>query len=107
MTGVPIAVDPIGLSAEGADSETPVSLRLEQEITLRSALNLILEPLRLSYVIQNEVLRVTSEQTRSANTVVRTYDVADLVIPVPNFVPSYNTGLAGAIQAAHRALGHN
>lgn len=105
MTGVPIAIDPIGLSAEGADSETPVTLRLSQEITLRSALNLILEPLRLSYVIENEVLRVTSEQTRDAKTVVRTYDVADLVIPVPNFVPSYNTGLAGAIEAAHRAMG--
>ena len=105
MTGVPIAIDPIGLSAEGADSETPVTLRLTQEIALQSALNLILEPLRLSYVIENEVLRVTSEQTRDAKTVVRTYDVADLVIPVPNFVPSYNTGLAGAIEAAHRAMG--
>ncbi len=105
MTGVPIAIDPIGLSAEGVDSETPVTLRLTQEVALRSALNLILEPLRLGFVIENEVLRVTGEQTRSANTVVRTYDVADLVIAIPNFVPSYNTGLAGAIQAAHRSLG--
>jgi general secretion pathway protein D len=34
------------------------------------------------------------------------YNVADLVIPIPNFIPGYNTGLAGAIQYAHSMLGH-
>jgi general secretion pathway protein D len=58
----------------------------------------VLSPLGLSYVIQNEVLRITSEQTRDANTYTRVYYVADLVMPIPNFVPSYNLGLPGAIR---------
>ena len=66
----------------------------------------MLAPLRLSYVIQDEVLRVTSEQTRDSNVYPKVYNVADLVIPIPNFIPGYNTGLAGAIQYAQASLGY-
>ena len=45
-------------------SDTPVTINLRSEITLKSALNLILEPLHLSYVIKDEVLKITSEQMR-------------------------------------------
>ncbi|MFO0870974.1 MAG: hypothetical protein U0935_18770 [Pirellulales bacterium] len=101
-----IHLDNAGLAAEGVTSDTPVSINLNQPISLRSALNLILEQLRLSYVIQHEVLKVTSEQTRDADVYTRVYDVADLVIPIPNFTPGYNTGLPAAIMEAHRAIGY-
>ncbi|MCO6455221.1 MAG: general secretion pathway protein GspD [Pirellulaceae bacterium] len=104
VSGVPIYLDPRGMGAEGVTTDTPVSIRLTQEISLQSALNLILEPLRLSYVIQNEVLRITSEQTRDSAVFPKVYNVADLVIPIPNFVPSYNVGLPGAIREAHNAV---
>ena len=106
LSGVPIVLDPVGMAAEGVTSDTPVTIRLNQQISLRSALNLVLAPLRLSYVIQDEVLRVTSEQTRDSNVYHKVYNVADLVIPIPNFIPGYNTGLAGAIQYAHSTLGY-
>ncbi|MHB8956277.1 MAG: type II secretion system protein GspD [Pirellulaceae bacterium] len=106
LSGVPIVLDPVGMAAEGVTTDTPVTIRLNQQISLRSALNLVLAPLRLSYVIQNEVLRVTSEQTRESNVYHKVYNVADLVIPIPNFIPGYNTGLAGAIQFAHSSLGY-
>ena len=104
LSGVPIFVDLPGLQAEGLTSSEPVTLRLRQEISLKSALNLILEPLRLNYVIKNEVLKVTSEQTKESQVFARVYDVADLVIPIPNFMPSYNNfGLAAAMHQAHSA----
>ncbi len=106
LAGVNIYLDPQGLHAEGVTTDTPVTINLTQPISLQSALNLILEPLRLSYVIQNEVLRVTSEQTRDSSVYAKVYSVADLVIPIPNFLPSYSAGLPGAIQSAHRALGY-
>jgi general secretion pathway protein D len=106
LAGVPIVLDPVGLAAEGCTTDQPVTIRLTSQISLKSALNLILEPLHLSYVIQNEVLRITSEQTRDSNIYARVYNVADLVIPIPNFVPGYNIGLAGAIQHAHNTLGY-
>lgn len=106
MAGVNVYLDPQGLHAEGVTTDEPISINLTQPISLRSALNLILQPLRLSYVIQNEVLRITSEQTRDSDTYPRVYNVADLVIPIPNFIPSYNIGLPGAIRAAHEAVGY-
>ena len=106
MVGVNIHLDPEGLRNEGLTTDTPVSLQLSQPISLRSALDLILRPIKLSYVIQSEVLLVTSEQTRDRNTVHQVYYVADLVVPIPNFVPGYNVGLPAALRESLNALGY-
>ena len=106
LAGISIYLDPQGLAAEGATSDMPVTLRLNQEVQLRSALNLILEQYGLTYVIQDEVLKVTSESIRKSKTYVETYNVADLVIPIPNFMPSYNMGLPSAIREAYNAQGY-
>jgi general secretion pathway protein D len=106
LTGVNIHLDPRGLTQEGYTSETPVSVNLTKEVSLKSALNLILEPLHLSYVIKDEVLKITSEQLRDGELKTWTYNVADLVIPIPNFVPSSNIGLQGLIHDAHAAMGY-
>src|SRR5205085_5434442 len=98
MAGVNVYLDPQGLNAEGVTTDTPVTLNLTQPISLKSALNLLLSPLGLSYVIQNEVLRITSEQTKDSNVYAKAYYVADLVIPIPNFVPNSSLGLPGAIR---------
>ena len=100
MSGINIHPDETALHSEGVTTDTPVTIDLEQPISLRSALNLILGPMRLSYVIRDEVLKITSEQTRDSNTYNKVYYVADLVVPIPNFVPSYNLGLPGAIREA-------
>lgn len=104
--GINIHLDAAGLAAESVSTDTPVTINLTQPITLKSALNLILEELNMSYIIQNEVLKVTSEQTRDSDVYPRVYDVADLVIPIPNFTPGYHTGLPSAILEAHRAIGY-
>ncbi len=100
LAGINIHLDPQGMAAEGVTSDTPVTINLTQPISVKSALNLILQPLRLGYVIQDEVLLVTTESARDSNVFVQVYNVADLVIPIPNFVPSYNMGLPGAIASA-------
>ena len=92
-------LDPQGLLEEGATSDTPVNIELRSEIMLKSALNLILEPLHLSYVVKNEVLTITSEQMRDGQVYTHTYNVADLVVPIPNFVPTA-MGLQSAYQGA-------
>ena len=106
MVGVNIVLDPQGLAAEGITTDEPVTLNLTQPISLRSALDLLLKPKQLSYVIQSEVLLVTSEQTRDKNTYANVYYVADLVVPIPNFVPGYNVGLPAALRESLSALGY-
>lgn len=97
-------LDPQGLAEEGITSSTPVSLSVRNEIMLKSALNLILEPLHLSYVIKDEVLKITSEQLRDGEVYSVSYPVADLVVPIPNFVPG-DMGLAAAYQKAMGNVG--
>ena len=106
MANVNIHLDPQGLHAEGVTSDTPVTLNLATPISLKSAMRIILEQLRLGYVIQNEVLQVTSQQMRAANLVTVVYNVGDLVIPIPNFTPSQDMGLASAIREGHNNLGY-
>ena len=105
MTGINIHLDPRGLNQEGVSSDTPVSLNLSNEISLKSALNLILEPLHLGYTIRDEVLKITSETLRDGDVYREVYYVADLVIPIPNFVPSNNIGLQGLINDALAVTG--
>ena len=98
-------VDQQGLAEEGITSDTPVTINLNQEIMLKSALHLILEPLHLDYVIKDEVLKITSEQLRDGEVYTVTYSAADLVVPIPNFVPSPRMGLAGALHNAYGDVG--
>ena len=107
LTGVNIHLDPRGLGQEGVRSDAPVSLNLGQEVSLQSALNLILEPLHLTYMVKDEVLKITSEQLRDGDVYQKVYNVADLVIPIPNFVPSSNIGLQGLINDAYAAIPQN
>lgn len=48
-------------------------------VTLRSALNLMLGELDLTWIIDNEVLLVTTPEVQNTKLITRVYDVADLV----------------------------
>ena len=91
-TGVNMVLDLRGLNQEGVSSDTRVSLNVNGEISLKSALNLILEQFHLGYVVKDEVLKITSETLKDTEQYTLVYDVADLVIPIPNFVPDKQHG---------------
>ena len=103
LAGVSIYLDPNALQFEGITSNMPVSINLNQEIMLMSALNLILEPFGLTYVVQDEVLKITSREISNKKTEFRTYDVADLVVAIPNFPSSYDDGMSGALRESFNA----
>ena len=105
LAQINIVLDPRGLGEELVASDTPVSIDLEHEVSLKSALHLILEPLNLDFVIKDEVLKITSSQLRDTEVMIRTYNVADLVVPIPNFTHG-NLGITGQLQAAYHAMGY-
>lgn len=104
--GINVYLDPRGLDELGVAPDYRVTLNLSTEVSLKSALNLVLEPLELGYVIKDEVLKVTSQQRRGGEVYTEAYPVADLVIPIPNFVPTSRLGLAGELHNAHARLGY-
>ena len=97
---VPIHLDMVGLDREGVASDTPVTLSLNQPISLKSALKLLLEPLHLRSLVQDEVLKVTSPQAVKGVYFSVTYQVGDLVKPIPNF-SSDGLGIEGALSKGY------
>lgn len=104
MFGVPVDIDQRSIEEEGVTVDTPVTLDLQgNSIRLKSALNQILEKLNLTYAVKNETLTIQSRRFTQRELQTKTYNVKDLVIPIPNFVSDNNTGMAGALQAAFQA----
>jgi general secretion pathway protein D len=105
MTGILIHIDQQGLAMEGFTSDMPITLSLPSHISLKSALNLMLNSQNLDFVVRNEVLMITSARNTAQANVARTYNVRDLVLPIPNFVSDYNSGLGGALRNAYETIG--
>jgi RNA polymerase sigma factor (sigma-70 family) len=74
---LPIIMDERALEEEGISLDEQITLKLSKEISFRSALKLVLEPLNLTWVIEDEVMRITSK-SNSAN-VLRTYDLSQIL----------------------------
>lgn len=105
--GINVYIDEVALRGEAVTSDYPVTLKLNQPIALKSFLALVLSPLRLTYVVQNDVLKVTSEAAKGSAAYTKTYYVADLVMPIPNFNPSYNMGLPAALRDSLNSANFN
>ncbi|HEV7221993.1 MAG TPA: von Willebrand factor type A domain-containing protein, partial [Pirellulales bacterium] len=61
LAQVEFRFDPQGLATEGIAPDTPISIELSQDVSVKSALHLILEPLHLGYVVDGGAVTITSE----------------------------------------------
>ena len=73
----------MALEEANIDLDVPVTLKVEG-ISLKSALNLLLRQAKLTFVIRDEVVCITTPEYLKGNLKVVTYPVADLVVPNPN-----------------------
>ena len=85
QAGVNVVLDKLGIVEEGVTAEEQITIHVEN-ITLNSALRLILKPLHLAFCVEDEVLKITSETRVKGPLEVITYPVADLVVPIPQRV---------------------
>ena len=89
---VNVVLDSAALSDAGIATDMPVTRQISG-LTARSALKLILEPLSLTAVIDNEILRVTTREKAIEILITRTYPVSDLC-RTPNDWPSLIRAIA-------------
>ena len=78
---ITIILNETALSEEGIASDEPITQVLSG-ISLRSTLKIILEPLGLTYIIEDEVMKITTEIDAEEQLSTRVYPVGDLVIPI-------------------------
>ena len=76
-----IWLDKATLADEGVALDQPITLKLAG-VTMRSVLKLLLEPLQLTYVIEDEVMKITTSAKAGEKLTTRVYPVGDLVIPI-------------------------
>jgi hypothetical protein len=74
---LPIQLDMPALEDVGLSHEEPVSISV-RNVSLRSALRLMLKQLQLTYVVADEVLIITTPEEAESQLVVCVYDVRDL-----------------------------
>ena len=82
LYGITIIIDEVALTDEGIDSSEVINYQLG-EIPLRSTLKIILEPFGLTYIIENDVMVITTIAISEERLTTRVYPVGDLVIAIP------------------------
>jgi hypothetical protein len=76
---IEIMIDTKALGDVGIGTDSPVTLNVKG-ISLRSALNIMLRQLSLTWIIQDEVLMITTPEEADNLLTTKVYDVADLVV---------------------------
>ncbi len=76
---IPIILDQEALNDEAIPLDSPVTRTLTG-VKLRSALKIVLQPLKLSYVIEDEVMKITTATKEAEKLQTRVYPVGDLVV---------------------------
>ena len=69
-----LILDETALADEGIATDEPIN-RVLSGISLRSTLNIMLKPLGLTYVIDNEVMKITTEVAADEKLETRVYDI--------------------------------
>ena len=77
LHSVEIWLDKETLAAQQINTDQPVNLQISG-VSVQSALHLMLEPLSLSLVIEDEVLKITTKARADKAIITRTYPVSDL-----------------------------
>ena len=78
MAKVPVIISVKKLEEAAINLETPVNFHLKG-VSLKSALRLMLEELRLAYLIEDEVLKITTPEDTGSRLHVRVYDCRELL----------------------------
>ncbi len=84
---IPIVLDLKAITDAGGSADTPITFQLKG-ISLKSALRHMLTEHELNFIIDNEVLSITSDTKAKEHVVTKVYPVADLVLPI-----AINSGL--------------
>jgi hypothetical protein len=75
---IPIQLDVAALKDAGVNLQDPITVNL-RNVTLRSALRLMLKQHQLTYIIANEVLIITTPEQAESQLLICVYDVRDLI----------------------------
>ena len=80
--GVNVILDKKALEEAAFDTATPIDKVVSDPIELRHALRLLLNDLALSYVIENDVLLITTKTAQENKQLIKKYPVGEFIRPL-------------------------
>ena len=90
LTGLPLVIDYASLDSEGLSAVKPITVKPGKAVAAKHILSFTLEQAGLSYVVENELVKITSTRKAKGRLYTKVFSVADLVTPIPNFaLPDY------------------
>jgi len=101
VSGANITVNWKALGEAGVTPETPVSLRLHN-VTVRKVLTALLNEAggngSLTFVVDEGVIEITTQQIADARLITKVYPIDDLLVEIPDFnnAPDFNLQQQGA-----------
>ena len=81
QAGVNIVFDELAINGQ-VQTDSPVNVPIRAPISLQSALEIILQQKGLVFVVENEVIKVTTREASQSNLDPKTYYIGDLVMPM-------------------------
>ncbi|MFT5300500.1 MAG: general secretion pathway protein D [Mariniblastus sp.] len=81
QAGVNIVFDDMALAANSIQKDRMVDVPIREPISLRSAMQVILQTVGLVYVVENEVIKVTTKEHSQTKPTTKIYYIGDLVMP--------------------------
>ena len=82
QANVNIVFDDLALATEGVRRDQLVDIPIRSPISLRSALQLIIQSAGLEFVVENESIKITSADSQQTRLKTKTYYIGDLVMPI-------------------------
>lgn len=90
LTNLPLVIDETALRTEGISQVQLITVRPGTSVAAKNILSFVLEQAGLSYVIEHDMVKITTTKKAKGRMVTKVFSVADLVTPVPNFaLPDY------------------
>jgi len=105
MTGVNVEPDTRALREAGVSLDLPMTLSVEN-VKLKSALNLLLNQAKLTYVVKEQALVITTEDHARSKVRMVVHPVADLIVPVKDHKLPEVHDLSAALMRHINAVGN-
>ena len=90
LTGLPLVIDRRALEDEKISEVQLITVKPGTAVAAKNVLAFTLEQAGLSYVVEHDLVKVTTTKKSKGRMHTKVFSVADLVTPVPNFaLPDY------------------
>jgi type II secretory pathway component GspD/PulD (secretin) len=103
-TKLNIVTDDAAIDDEKIELDKVTVTEEVNELPLRDALTILLAKARLSHVVENNVVKVTTEKKSRGRMVTKVFHVMDLVTPIPEYRPASYERLDTAMEASSGML---